>query len=71
MSVQVGGFLELSTTVNGGSGNPTNLEVVVEKHSMEDFIDVLRSQSFQMTTCYTRNALEDLTEANYFALCFH
>lgn len=71
MSVQVGRFLELSTTVNSGSGNPTDLEVVVEEHAMEDFIDVFASQSLQVTTGHTGNALEDLTEANYFAFCFH
>ena len=57
MSVQVGGFLELSTTVNSGTGNPSDLEVVVEEHAVKDFIDILASQPLQVATGDTRDAL--------------
>ena len=71
MSVQVGGFLELSTTVNSGTGNPSDLEVVVEEHAVKDFIDILASQPLQVTTGNTRNALQDLTQSDHLALGFH
>jgi len=71
VSVQVGSLLKLSPAINGGSGDPTNLEVVIEEHSVEYFVNVFAAQSLEMASSNTRDTLEDLTQTNHLALGLH
>jgi hypothetical protein len=58
MRINVGSLLELSTTINGGTSDPTYVMTVVKQHAVEDFHDTLAVESFEMKTSHTWNSLE-------------